>query len=374
MVTIKHILNQKYGLRQLLQQKHLQQMDGSIKESSLGVDVEPQIRHKIQLLAKQIAENPDCIFQEVAPMEKRQQDYSALLEKTVSVLEPLDSRSRPGHILLDFHCPHFWTVKNWKGISVRNLAENPQMLEKALWANLKLHTTPYASEIRRTLVMVAGISNVTKYRAPMAKAIVQHFGAKTILDPCIGWGGRMIGSLSAEVDCKYFGSDPCQKTFQSLQNILNDLPKQARDRAHISNKTGEDYLDELLEKGYEQFDVVLTSPPYYNLELYSSEQTQSVNTHPTWENWLAEWLEPLIHRCLLLLKEGGVSCWSAKNFKTDREYRLADEIKKIHELHGWELVQTVKVKGSARPGGGRIQNGEETRQSEEETFCFKRKV
>jgi hypothetical protein len=373
MLTVKNILNQKYGLRQLLQQKHLQQIDGSIKESSLSLELEPEIRNKIQQLANQIAENPELIFQESSSAEKRRLDYSALLEKTVCISEPLDSRSRPGHILLDFHTTHFWTVKNWKGVSVKQLAENKQMLEKALWTNLKLHTTPYISEIRRTLVLVAGISNVTKYRAPMAKAIVQHFGAKKVLDPCIGWGGRMIGTLAANPDVKYFGSDPCQTTFKSLQSILLDLPKETRTRAFISNKTGEDYLDELLEKGYEQFDMIITSPPYYNLEIYSSEETQSLNTHPSWENWLTEWLEPLIHRCLLLLKKNGTSCWSAKNFRTDKEYRLADEIKKIHELHGWELIQTVKVKGSARPGGGRIKDGEETRQSEEETFCFKRK-
>jgi hypothetical protein len=374
MVFITQILNHKYGLRALLKQKEFQQWKGSIEESSLTVELEPEIRGKIQLLAKQIAENPDCIFQETTTTDKRKQDFVNLLEKDISLTETLDTRSRAGHTLLDFHCPHFWEVKNWKGISVRGLAENPQILEKALWANLKYHTTPYASEIRRTLLMVSGGSNVTKYRAPVTKAIVQWFSATKVLDPCIGWGGRMIGSLAAGPHVQYFGSDPCQKTFKSLQSILLDIPKSCKDRAFISNTTGENFLDELLEKGYEQFDMVLTSPPYYNLEIYSAEETQSLNSFPTWEQWLTEWLEPLIHRCLLLLKKDGVSCWSAKNFRTDREYPLADEIKKIHEIHGWELVQTVKLVGSARPGGGRIKDGEETRLSGEETFCFKKKL
>jgi hypothetical protein len=61
-----------------------------------------------------------------------------------------------------------------------------------------------------------------------------------------------------------------------------------------------------------------------------------------------------------------------KNFKTDKKYPLADVTKKIHKDAGWDLIKTVVMTGSARPGGKRIVEGKETRESEEETFCFKR--
>jgi DNA modification methylase len=119
--------------------------------------------------------------------------------------------------------------------------------------------------------------------------------------------------------------------------------------------------------------MVLTSPPYFNLELYTAGQ-QSTNTYPTWEGWTEQWLKPVILGCLAHLKPGGVSCWSVKNFKTDKKYPLADVTKKIHQEAGWHLVQTVKMTGSARPGGKRIDEdtGKEKRGSEEETFCFKK--
>jgi len=52
-------------------------------------------------------------------------------------------------------------------------------------------------------------------------------------------------------------------------------------------------------------------------------------------------------------------------------YRLAEASKKIHTDAGWKLVKTVVMRGSGRPGGGRIEGGKETRGSEEETFCFR---
>jgi len=379
-MDLQSILNKRFGLRNLLQQPELRTCTTSISPEDVLPDKEPQIRDQLSQIAEAIVSNPSVLFKDPTTPEERQADYISLLKKEVSVTEPLDSRSRPGHLLLDAHMPHFWTVRNWKGNSVAGLATHKHILEKALMTNLRMHTTPYVSEIRRTLCMVGGLSNVTKYRAPLAKAIVQwsyilNPGAETIrvLDPCIGWGGRMIGALAAGSYVQFVGTEPCKETFQGLQNILADCPKEAAARVHIDSKTGETFLDELLQNA-QTFDMVLTSPPYYNLELYSDEPTQSINTYPTWSEWLTEWLEPLIARCNALLKEGGTSCWSVKNVRTDHEYNLADEVHAIHRLHGWELVQTVKMIGSARPGGGRIQNGEETRFSEEETFCFRKAV
>lgn len=372
---MQNIVNKRYGLRSMLKQKELRDHTGSIKESELSEDKEPEIRSVVDALAKYIASVPSVLF-DVASHEDSElkKDYEALVKKKVNIHDGLDSRSRPGHLLLDSCMPHFWEVENWKGQSVKKLAGNEEMLKKAIWSNLKMHSTPYASEIRRSLIMVGGLSNVTKYRAAVAKAVYQWSGAKRVLDPCIGWGGRLLGAVAAGADVTYYGAEPCSKTFGGLQKVLMKIPTEAMKRVHIRNKTGEEYLDELLaDDTLEPFDIILTSPPYYNLELYSKEATQSIESHPSWEEWLVEWLEPLIARCLVLLKEDGTSCWSVKNFKTDREYNLADEVKKIHEMHGWKLVETVKLTGSARPGGGRIQGGEEVRSFEEETFCFQRK-
>jgi len=370
-MELSTILNKRFGLRSLLQQNLFRTCTTGIPANVLTPDKEPRIREQLRQLAEAIVADPSVLFKDPTTRDERQADYASLLKKEVSITEPLDSRSRPGHLLLDAHMPHFWSVRSWKGTSVADLAKDQTLLEKALMTNLRMHTTPYISEIRRTLCMVGGLANVTKYRAPLAKAIVQHFNAKGILDPCIGWGGRMIGALAADPSVQYFGAEPCTQTFSGLKDILADIPKEAAVRASIVCKTGETYLDELLKRNT-LFDMILTSPPYYHLELYSNEPSQSVQAYPTWTEWLTEWLEPLIARCLALLREDGVSCWSVKNFKSDQPYNLADEVHAIHRLHGWELVQTASMIGSARPGGGRIKDGEETRFSEEETFCFRK--
>ena len=359
------IVDKRFALRSLLTDEKYHTSEESINKDEISVEKEPGLRPMLAHLAKQIIENSNSLLLDTYDLLIRKRDWAALVKKEVidgGDIIPIDARSRPGHKLLDHHMPHFWDVTNYKGKSVRSLFTQ-EAVEKALITNICMHSTPYKSEIRRMLIMTGGLGNVTKYRTVTAKSIVKFYNAKKVLDPCIGWGGRMLGALAAGAE--YVGCEPDPKTVAGLRGILEDLPSDAR-KATIIAEPAELGLD--CVKGL--FDMVLTSPPYFNLEVYTGGD-QSTNKYNTWELWTENWLKPVILKGLGLLKEGGVSCWSVKNFKTDKAYPLADVVKEIHKKAGWHLIKTVVMNGSGRPGGGRIKEGKTTRGSEEETFCFR---
>lgn len=360
------LLNEPFALRKLLTDTQYHTSKCGIK-APLDRAHEPKLCETLDTLAAALAKDPDALLVDTYTAAERAADWKALVKKEVlkdGAILPLDSRSRPGHKILDHAMRHFWDVQTWKGVSVRSLCTQ-ESLRAALESNVKMHSTPYKSEIRRMLVMRGGLGNVTKYRTVTAKAIVSYFKATRVLDPCIGWGGRMLGALAA--GASYDGCEPDPKTVAGLRACLQDLPADIRAKATLYQEGAETRVP-LLDQVY---DLVLTSPPYYNLELYTGG-TQSTMGR-TWDSWVKEWLTPVIRACLGRLREGGTSCWSVKNFRSDRTYPLADVVRQIHEAQGWHLVKTVTLKGSARPGIARIQDGKETRDSEEETFCFQKR-
>jgi len=371
------ILNKRFALRKLLCNPELHETTESIKKEFVTPEREPAIRAQLADFARQLVAFPDKVLRDKYTVEERRKDWLALADKKVlnatdgSILA-IDARTRPGHKIIDHFMPHFYEVKNYKGKSVRGLFTQ-DVLEKALLTNLLMHSTPYKSEIRRMITMTAGLGSVTKYRTVTSKAIIQFFGAKRVLDPCTGWGGRLLGCLAAAPDTYYVGCEPDPNTAAGLRNILADeaLPLGVRQRATVIENPAEVALpDEIVLM--DKFDMILTSPPYFNLELYTAGE-QSTTTFPTWESWTEEWLKPVIRLSLSCLKEGGgsVSCWSVKNFKTDKKYPLADVTKRIHEEMGWKLVKTVSMTGSARPGAkGEKKENTPEKKSEEDTFCF----
>jgi hypothetical protein len=322
-------------------------------------------------LAAELAANG--VLRESYPGAEIQKDWALLLKKDATInATTISATEVAGMKVMRKHMQHFHAVRNYKGHSVESLWTQP-CLEKALRFNRAQHSTPYASEIIRSLSFANGLGKVTMYRPMMAKKVVsylaQQLGAKEVrvLDVCAGWGGRMIGAKSVELSpvstCKvhYTGIDPCEKTYAALRAIRDEL---GLTNVTLIHKPAEVALQQPLGA----YDIALTSPPYYNLELYSDEPTQSVQAGG-YQAWLDTFLKPVIQGVIRL----GVkySCWSVKNFKTDKKYDLLDDVTRIHGEHGWRLLDDTvfTMANSRRPGQKAASDQKKT---EECTYVFVR--
>ena len=243
-------------------------------------------------------------------------------------------------------------MENYRGISISSLwdAEN---INKVLRLNRSSHSTPYSSEILRQLGFKAGLSRVTVYRPLLTKRIVSYYRATNVLDISAGWGSRMLGTLCLP-HVKYTGIEPCVKTFAQLVEIAKTLKLK---NVNLINARAEDVISTLDDASY---DVALTSPPYYNLEIYSHEDTQS-SSHTTYKDWVKYFLKPVVKGVLKKLKHNGKSIWNVKNFKTDNTYNLFDDVVMIHQKAGWSLSDTTfDVVNSSRPACGSEKSVETT--------------
>ncbi len=152
-----------------------------------------------------------------------------------------------------------------------------------------------------------------------------------ILDPCAGWGGRMIG---ASIVCNnYTCFDPATKTYNGLIKLYRWL------NGFNNNFNASIYKlpfeDSKLKK--ESFDFALTSPPYYNTEKYSDEETNSLNRYKTFENWTNGFYIPLIKKTMRALKHNCTFILNIGSRKYPLNQILLDNFSSIYEitkLHG----------------------------------------
>jgi hypothetical protein len=263
----------------------------------------------------------------------------------------VSSHNREGMLLLTHHQPHFWETEGPTGDSIAKLWNDEGLRTSAIERTRKHYKVIYKSEIRRNIAFFSKAPLPTMYRPLLTKSIVLRTGAKRVLDPCIGWGGRMVGTLA--VDGTIFeGCEPFTKTYKGLVGIA-ELCK-ISDRATLHHAGAEVVLPTLPGGVY---DLVLTSPPYFTLEVYGHEETQSINKHTDWDSWVTGWLEPVIRECLRCLKVGGVSAWSVKNIK---KHKLLDAVVTIHKKYGFTHYDTVGMSSTPRNTGRKAQLTEET--------------
>jgi tRNA1(Val) A37 N6-methylase TrmN6 len=276
-------------------------------------------------------------------------DWSKLCSAVPATI--VSAHHRQGMLLLEHYQPHFWETESPTGESIAKLWNDADLRAKALERTQKHYKVIYKSEIRRNIAFFSKAPLPTMYRPMLTKSVVLHTGAKKVLDPCIGWGGRMLGTLAVD-GTTFEGCDPSTKTHSGLQQIAAFC--KIADRATLHCAGAEVVLPTLPSGSY---DLVLTSPPYFTLEVYTHEETQSVKKHSDWDAWVAGWLDPVIRECLRCLKADGVSAWSVKNM---RKQKLLDEVVRIHTKYGFTHTETMGMSSTQRNTGGKAKLTEET--------------
>ena len=140
-------------------------------------------------------------------------------------------------------------------------------------------------------------------------------GECLVVDPCAGWGGRLLGTLCVKRKDKvtYVGIDPetrNQEAYETLQGLYNKyLKKESKSErsSQIYYEKFEDWIDtDDAAQYFGKTDLVITSPPYFNAELYNSEnENQSANSFKTYPEWREKFYRKLVQGAFDLLKPGG---------------------------------------------------------------------
>ena len=284
------------------------------------------------------------------------EDWNRLGHASSSLV--VSCHSRQGLKLLEHFQPHVWAVENRHGRSIASLWRDPELRQKATDRSIQYQRRPYKAEIRRNLAFYGNAPLPTFYRPLLTKGIVAHTRASKVLDCSVGWGGRMLGTL-IHSSTTFTGIEPCTATYTGLCRMADFLG--IRDRAILLQGCAEDILPTLPSGSY---DLVLTSPPYFDLEIYSHEPTQSTERYKTWEDWVAGFLTPVLRECLRCLTSNGISAWSIKNMG---KHKLRDLVIQLHASHGFELKEIAGMTSCPRNTG-------KTKCITEETLLFQRSL
>ena len=142
-------------------------------------------------------------------------------------------------------------------------------------------------------------SSITIFRPVMAMEVYCRFPCRiAVLDPTMGWGGRLVGACALDLP-KYIGVDANPNLDPLYKKMCAFL--QPRSKTNIQL-----FFQDALTVDYSKmkYDVVFTSPPYYNIEIYRKEK-KDIEVQKTKEEWNETFYKPLFERTWAAMQSPG---------------------------------------------------------------------
>ena len=292
--------------------------------------------------------------------------------------EILDKRPTQGTTLLKYLFPNFFDVvcKNDEENTLIKRFYDDHKLKRAIKfcfefkAKVAYPVTP--TSLRMGIEMIG--SNIPTNFLPMkVKMLVDYYmkEGEKFLDFSCGFGGRMLGTLSSTKNLHYYGFEPNTDTFNNLLK-LNDyiqLALNESNRVHIYNQGSEENLPEEL---IESMDFCMSSPPYFNLEKYSDEESQCYIKYPNLEEWVDNYVNKTIQNIYKSLKPNKYYAVNINDFKIgNNEVKFVEKWIELSKFHGFTLEKVIPMKlGKQRPNSNSEFNSFISK--EESIYLFKK--
>lgn len=225
-----------------------------------------------------------------------------------------------------------------KKSNAREIAENAYLYGEKQMINLNMKCLAegiYGSPVQKHVC--------TSFKIDLAYAVYRHFDAKKIFDPFGGWGDRMIaaGMLNLRYSCCDANSE-LEAGYSGIKGFF----KSKRLKYKIAAIEDVD-LDKVMgETGSERsVDLVFSSPPFFDKEIYSEEETQSTSRHTniaSWKKWLFSVTNKLSRR---IVKDGHLVYY----IQDDNKIKIVESL--IESMGGLKTIvldSIIPVKNMSR--------------------------
>jgi hypothetical protein len=160
--------------------------------------------------------------------------------------------------------------------------------------------------------------SVNIFKPTIAMNIYYKYKPKSILDMTMGWGGRLVGACALDIP-NYTGIDLNKDLIKPYAEMVDVLSNYSTTKITLIFK-------DALKVDYSKihYDLVLTSPPYYNIEQYSHQPR--INK----DEWDETFYKPLVLKTWKHLQKGGHYCLNVP--KDVYERVLKNILGKAHAL------------------------------------------
>jgi hypothetical protein len=205
-----------------------------------------------------------------------------------------------------------------------------------------------------------GANRPSTFNPATYKGILDNlFDGETLFAPVMGWNAYQIAFYSSSFK-KFIATDVIPDVVDN-GNLLQKEFEKYKDSSlfEINGKSIDLYLcpsEQLdarynfIEKYDNSVDAVLLSPPYFDLEIYNSED-QSFSSFPDYQDWLRGYWEETVKLCKAVMKSGARFGFVISNYRNSEKQMttISQDMRDVVAKH-LTVVDHYRVQWSAIGG------------------------
>jgi len=208
-----------------------------------------------------------------------------------------------------FHIHNRWKV-DWtrtpSGWRTWQTVKGIKTIVRAFWSLEQVLTKVDLQSIRMATTLRKYVAS--QFKPSIAKAFYDYYGSENVLDFSAGWGDRLAGFYVSEKGKHYVGIDPNLNNHDGYRKQVEFYKKH---QSFFEHDREVDLIPSPAEdvdftKYHNHFDTVFTSPPYFDVERYTHDDTQSWVRYKNIDSWNKNFLHKTLEKIIPTIKSGGI--------------------------------------------------------------------
>jgi tRNA G10 N-methylase Trm11 len=211
--------------------------------------------------------------------EKALKDWSEIKSKTAEEIENINGRSRLGCNLIDYYFfeQRIETIGN-KGINFFKFVDEIDFYKTKKYIQTLLtfcdNNNRYKDSLVKKYYYCYGLcfGRINAFKITNALQIYNNYSPKVaVMDPFCGFGGRLVAAMMQNIN--YIGIDLNKDLEPGYNKLLNDFREKTTSKVELLFQDS-NAIDYSAYKN--KYDMVFTSPPYENIEIYKHSEKKTI--------------------------------------------------------------------------------------------------
>lgn len=228
------------------------------------------------------------VYSQINPFQTLSDAKYDLLKFNESIQKGITKQNNKGNSLLNYFIKSRYKARVKGQKSICQLWQDKQLMRHCIrWQLQNESGVHHAKRFLFAMMYKTNFRNVNGINQNLVYVRMKKYSKKggIFFDSCAGWGGRLLASYA--LGMKYIAIDANKQLVEELKQLSEYIGYKDCQIYH-GDSSNRQFVQKILNN--RKIDLCFTSPPYFDKQIYSEDEIQSIKQYKDIDEWHKKFL------------------------------------------------------------------------------------